>query len=295
MRQGLILLLLGLVFTATMHAQEIVAADKMWSTMQEHCQPWGNTYSTDHYKFAEDTLINDTLYKRVYTANDEFYEEWFFYGAFIREENKKVYLREMFGKEGLIYDFNLQIGDSCMVNNPRSFSEIKLTLNAIDSIETSDGYRLRYRLDNEFYPDPEYWYEGIGSEAGVLNSGTAVFGGLCGSYTMLCEKENEVVIYQNPIYQTCYYLITGETLPLEEFEDKGFKLTYNQDLSTVYVIFPDQAKRQIYLSNMSGKQLFLKTVDQSIIAIPLQEAIRGLYILTVVDEGKTSTKKFMVF
>ncbi len=262
--------------------------------MQEHCQPWGNNYSTDHFRFAEDTLINDTLYKRVFTADDEFYEEWFFYGAFIREENKKVFYREMFGSEGLIYDFNLEIGDSCIINNPRSVSEIKLTLTAIDSVETSDGYRKRWRLDNDFYPNPEYWYEGIGSDAGVINSSTGIFGGLCGSYTMLCEKENDVVIYQNPFYETCYYLLL-DSEEQQAAAEHDFQLIYNSQTQSVTLGFDHATQKQVFISDMSGRMLHHSASNQQLLDISLSGNISGLYVVRVIVEGKASSKKFMVF
>ena len=74
--------------------------------MEEHCQPWGSTYSTDYFQFEEDTIINGFVYKKVWISEDETYQNWNFYSAFIREENNKVYYKHMFGEEGLIYDFN---------------------------------------------------------------------------------------------------------------------------------------------------------------------------------------------
>ena len=144
-----------LILSVFAQSQEIVNTNKLWSIMSEHCQPWGSTYSTDFFMFDEDTIINDILYQKVWISEDENHEDWNFYGAFIREVDNRVYYRQMFGDEGLIYDFNLQLGDSVVVNNPRSIGEISLFLNAIDSVETENGYLERWTLVNNLYPDHE--------------------------------------------------------------------------------------------------------------------------------------------
>ncbi len=95
----------------------------------------------------------------------------------------------MFGDEGLIYDFNLEIGDSVLVNNPRAVGEVWLHLLEIDTITVADDLRERWRMVSSEYQESDYWLRGIGSIAGVLNSSMSIYGGLCGFYALLCQYE----------------------------------------------------------------------------------------------------------
>ena len=215
MMKKLVYILLFLLTVPLLEAQEIVDNQKQWSILTGHCLPDYTTYTTTFFKFDEDTIIEGKLYQKVFISEDEYQEEWYFYGSFIREENKKVYLREYYGEEGLIYDFNLHLGDMVEVNNPRAISEVSLVLTEIDSVETSDGYRERWKLTNVEFMISEYWIEGIGSMNGVLNSSTEVFGGLCGTYILLCEEESGNTIYLNPEYEFCYYLLLDDAAETE--------------------------------------------------------------------------------
>lgn len=117
---------------------------------------WGTSYTSNYHRFYGDTIINDTLNKKVWVSEDENYEEWYFFDSFIREENKKVYYREMFQSEGLIYDFNLQIGDSVLLNNIRAVDNLWLKLTEIDSVQTTDGFVERWRLESRHYLNSDY-------------------------------------------------------------------------------------------------------------------------------------------
>lgn len=54
-----------IVCTGVLFSQEIVDPAKLWSNMEEHCQPWGSTYSTDFIRFDIDTIIDNLLCQRV--------------------------------------------------------------------------------------------------------------------------------------------------------------------------------------------------------------------------------------
>ena len=236
------------------HTQEIVDNEKLWSILVGHCQPEYTTYTTSFFRFDNDTIIDGKLYQMVFISEDEFKEEWFFYGSFIREENKKVYYREYYGEEGLIYDFNLQPGDTVVLNNPRAASDVSLILSEIDSVETSDGYRERWKLTNDEFEIPEYWIEGIGSVAGVINSTTEVFGGLCGTYILLCEEENENTIYQNPQYEYCYYLLLDDDNDIEVTEEI-FNVIYRQSIKQIDIAFNTSEERLVVITNIKGQQV----------------------------------------
>jgi hypothetical protein len=274
-------------------AQEIVDPNKLWSCMEEHCQPWGSTYSTDFLRFEEDTIIDGFTYKKVWISEDENYQIWDFYGAFIREENKRVYYRQMFGLEGLIYDFNISLGDSVTVNNPRAAGEITLFLEEIDSVLTDFGYLERWILKSESYPNSEYWIRGIGSQTGVINSSSGIFGGLCGLYTLLCQKENDELVYINTDYESCYLYVTVQ----EDIEEDQSKVIVSFDNSTreVHINLIDELDRSVYISDIRGNIIATFETHNKIIRHNMTGYTNGVYIVVIVSNEKYSARKFLAY
>gem|GEM_PF-623164 len=184
---------LFLMLPFSLLSQEIVDVNKSWSIAQIHCQPWGNAYSTQFYRFEGDTIVDGVFYQKVMISLDANGDRWDFFGAFIREEEGRVYYRELFQEEGLIYDFNLQPGDTVQIDNSRGQEMVHLVLASVDSVAAENGVIEQWTLDCVEYPgNSETWLRGVGSMAGVINSGIDIFGGLCGLYVLLCSEEDEL-------------------------------------------------------------------------------------------------------
>lgn len=295
MMKKLVYILLFLLTVPLLEAQEIVDNQKQWSILTGHCLPDYTTYTTTFFKFDEDTIIEGKLYQKVFISEDEYQEEWYFYGSFIREENKKVYLREYYGEEGLIYDFNLHLGDMVEVNNPRAISEVSLVLTEIDSVETSDGYRERWKLTNVEFMISEYWIEGIGSMNGVLNSSTEVFGGLCGTYILLCEEESGSTIYLNPEYEFCYYLLLDDAAETE-VQEHSFDIIYRPTNQVVELVFYERENRNVHLTDINGRKISRVQSAENNVRLSLMGSSKGLYIISVVQsDGRFISKKMMVY
>jgi len=290
----LFLVIVAIVFSSAIYSQEIVNSDKLWSIMEEHCQPWGSNYSTEFFRFDIDTIVEGKSYKKVWIAEDENHEEWFFYGTFIREEEGNVYYKEMFEEEGLIYNFNLEIGDSVVVNNPRAAGELTLMLAEIDSVELEVGTRERWRLVSSSYTDNEYWIRGIGSQAGVINSGTGVYGGLCGLFTLLCEKENEELVYQNADVGSCYVYITDMNERNYPENEDLFTISYNDVTKAVKLKVSDNTTKNIYISTITGNIITNQQIVNSSFTFAFSEYPAGLYVITVVEGARLSSKKIII-
>ncbi|MEZ5199147.1 MAG: hypothetical protein R2764_23030 [Bacteroidales bacterium] len=68
---------------------------------------------------TDDTLIGGLAYRKVYRTYDPDEQFWSFIDLLIREDivNKQVFLRNLIGEEGLIYDFSLGVGDTVSIKN----------------------------------------------------------------------------------------------------------------------------------------------------------------------------------
>lgn len=270
---------------------QIVEPWKLWSNLHTYCHSDGTEYATDYIRFEGDTLVNGIYYKKVWQSEDENHNNWIFYGYFIREENEKVYLKPMFEGENLLYDFSLQgVGDTVTIFNPLTTSPLHLTLTEIDSVETTNGWRTRWKLMADGYENPEYWIKGIGSMSGVLNSGTAVFGGLCGSATLLCEHEHDTLIYQNPNYGSCYIITTGLQ---KKKEGDAFTAHYNRQSKTLSLHFVDASRRDLLIDDFQGRILLKKKIETQNFVTPISVSSQ-LIVITVFKQNRSKTVKLFV-
>jgi hypothetical protein len=187
------------------------------------------------------------------------------------------------------------LGDTVVVNNPRAVSEVTLVLTEIDSVETNDGYRERWKLTNDEFMIPEYWIEGIGSMGGVLNSSTEVFGGLCGTYILLCEEENGSTIYLNPEYEFCYYLLLDDGTDTEA-QEHSFDLIYKPSNQVIELIFYERENRSIHLTDINGRMIRHVQSAENNVNLSLKGNIKGLYVISLVrSDGLFVSKKIMLY
>ncbi len=192
------LLVLAVVMSANLSAQiskNIVDTTKQWNVVV-HC--W-NGYMTYSYRVSnEDTLIADKVYYSLQMSYDydtitNTWSKWF-QRDWIREDSGRVYIftnREVdtngskgwtmcksqnTGAEYLLYDFNLQVGDSIGFTREYTFwggysesmfAPVRVT--KVDSIEIDGEFykRISFKDSVDFM---ETWIEGIGSDKGLLES-----------------------------------------------------------------------------------------------------------------------------
>lgn len=156
----------------------------------------------DHIWFGlnGDTLINNKVWHKVMALADSTlsHPDTYYYRG-IREDDKRVYTINYWGEESILYDFNLQLGDTITYTYP----ELKYRVATyIDSVQLQNGeYRKRFvfadTAGNIGFTDTVI--EGIGS---VLNTGLffpLVFAMATNgtSFHFNCFKQNEEVYYLN--------------------------------------------------------------------------------------------------
>ncbi len=182
----------------------LVDTNKIWSHLHispDLGDPPPHTWTTDFIKFGQDTIINLNHYMRVFRALDSNHLSGSLIG-FIREDStSKVFYRSLLdSSERLLYDFNVQVGDTVIINNyglPQS-----LIVDSIDSIFVYNKYMKRI-----LFQDQEIWIKGIGSMYGVLQSGRGI---LTGSVDiLLCYYEKDTLKLSNQYFTGCYYNNVG--------------------------------------------------------------------------------------
>jgi hypothetical protein len=137
------------------------------------------------YFISGDTTINGLLYRKISKMGVVYYEDTYgyctntiayyytveYYGAYRNDStNKKVYgMFTYFENDTLLYDFNLNLGDTLKpsaLNNPVYGI---LVVSGIDSILIGNQYHKRYAISYSNWPNSHVsLIEGIGSTYGLF-------------------------------------------------------------------------------------------------------------------------------
>jgi len=146
-----------------------------------------------------DTLIGGNTYKKVYDENDD-------YVCAVYEDTieKRVFCNRTGLGSFLLYDFNLQVGDTLF-----ELDSFPLVVYGRDSVFFAGKNRLR--LDFDLWPS-NYVYEGIGA----MSQGVFLPKGLVGGSTeLLCYFEDDSLLYHNDVISTDCFVLTSvdENIP----------------------------------------------------------------------------------
>ncbi len=176
-----------------------------------------------------------------------------------------------------------------LIDNPRAVSQVWLTLTEIDTIETEIETRERWKMESSQYPIPDYWIRGIGSTAGVINSSTSVFGGLCGLYELLCQEDDDYLVYVNEEYQSCYIYTVGD------YEKPAYHLTFRYDALTGTLFIDNIANEfeQLSIFDISGQIVLEMTLNATSHQISVNRLPSGIYILYASSISGSTSYKFI--
>ena len=165
-------------------------------------QNYPNDYHTVIQSIRDNITLDGVDYKLVWTKSK--------YGIAIagavREEDKRVYFRRYWGQsyqdEALLYDFNLNVGDTVTVN----WMGQQLMVMEESEVEVNGTMRRQLGLGaySIGYPPTEvdeYWIEGVGSTYGFVYSGSEGGGGAF--ITLLCYHENGNLVWDNEEFDDC--------------------------------------------------------------------------------------------
>jgi len=210
-----------------------VKEGKMWTEKSSpSIEPM---YSIETWEMQGDTTINGKLYKKVIASIT--YENCFIY-----EDTtlKKVYCRQSGnGSEFLLYNFNLQIGDTL------AGSDCLMVVNK--TVEYFAGKnRIKISL-NDYTGDPQIWYEGIGS----LTQGVFLHKCMTGGYEwLLCYFENDTLIYHNSSVNDSCFTLTN----IQELQPKKLINSYFFD-NVLYVKSTTSLAYTLTLYDIFGRKV----------------------------------------
>jgi len=177
-----------------------------------HCvYGMGSLCNTLTYQYDRDTLFCGHVYSKIKTTTT---------GAvgYVRSDSSHVYIRatnSCSGKEYLMYDFSITIGDTIYVaNNIWDYNPSDTTRFVLDSSKTINFSGVNRRIYFVRYePDPDLspgwfgrsmtWIEGIGSTTNPFFPVECISDYCESSWQLLCFDSLSVQLYQDAAFKTC--------------------------------------------------------------------------------------------
>jgi len=278
--------LLVYLLMSTVFAQGIVSEENGWNV---YATGYPGFIGTETYKIQGDSLLDGKDYKIIWMTYDSLGINWSYQGL-LREDSNKVFFIPPGSTEGLLYDFNLQAGDTTWVKNMFCFdNEVEVVINGIDTVEYYGKLRKRWLIDYE-YGMEEYWIEGIGSSLGPLHSKYYMCI-VCPTWDLLCFHKGDTLLYSMTPSEICYVTSVGikELIPAESIN-----------------IFPNPARDKfevrsvefevecVEIYNADGQKIFAEeNVGSKNIAIDVSQFKAGIYLCRIRLDGHVIVRKLI--
>ena len=283
--------------------KNVVAQASVYHPFPDSNTFWGingtnifNSYICHDMRFGinGDSVIGGKVYHKVYSLfdstllnpNSDYY-------AGIREENKRVYAAFPNEPELLLYDFNLEVGDTLTLCStfslPVLFSRI---VTSVDSMQLYTGeYRKRWFLeaDHSTCFTNDVVVEGLGSieRMGLFNPFINDIPLNGDTYNVECIKQDEIMLYlDNELCDHCFCTLLT---PVEDLPQPANKEVYpNPFTETTSIRIPQSAfGSQLTLYNTSGQVVRSLQAGNDPVFVFNRENLRaGVYILQFGEQNK---------
>lgn len=268
-----IIIFLFLVFSSSIFCQisnlKYVTCENIWNV-----GPIFNEKPSRYTFSCDSTLINEKYYfRKLYSSTEQ--GEFDLSGTYYREENGVVYEFDFFNnKEKVVFNFQLNVGDSITVNDPDQ--EMKLTVIKIDSVIYDDNiYRRRTTLKCENNDEYE-WVEGFGTTYLIypycyLDNNVG---------TITCLYVNGNLVFENDFGLPCWYLGVGT----EEIKSTKISMYPNPTYDKLFIL-SEAIISDIKIFSMDGKLMGVYKANE----IPLTDYTTGMYLIQVEDNNKNKS------
>lgn len=268
----------------------------------------GSTTTTNIYeRFAlsgEDTLINDTSYKKLYIFYDPVLNlKTASYIGGIREDQKRVYyigdtihwLKPFNAfndynkeKELLLYDFSVEIGDTIWGDSNTNVYG-RLIVKDIDTIQIGNTLRKKYYF-NYFWVE---WIEGIGSRGGLLFAASDIpTGSSYPSNSLICFFKNDTLLYHNEYYNNCF----PSTLSVDSKQIKSDITVFPNPANgnNIHFELGNNNIKKLEIFDLNGVLIrSFNTNGETFLEYPAGKLCSGIYLYRATDQnGIKQTGKF---
>ncbi len=250
------------------------------------------------WSLTGDTIISAVIYKKLHSSGYAYYLSsccWYYnnYEGAIRQDTtqrKVYYVPKTASNEQLLYDFNLNIGDTL----PPAYNNSPNTnyVSSIDSLLVGTSYRKQFHISligatSSWDSNYVFLIEGIGSTFGLTADLYPPFEGGCG---LGCFIENDSIVYTNPL-ANC-----DMTIGLSEYSNQNILISiYPNPTKGIFTITSSEMfKCSVY--DVFGREVF-PFANQSIrhsTKLDLSSHSKGIYVVRIKSEGKITSRKVVL-
>lgn len=235
-----------------------------------------NYYIKEEVKFYcdGDTIINDTLFYKLFYEGTARYPDWAkrklsgYYGE-IRNDtlNRQVWLGDF-----LLYDFNLQIGDSVFYGCDRP-----QPIESIDSVLYCNQWHNRYNYTND-NGDNLYVIEGIGSIFGLIPRNCAT-----NLSWLTCYGETGHVSCDTCSTPTYVYNIAFKDIKIYPVPASDW----------IFIRHTEVEELSVTIYSLLGKEVLSLTISAQS-KIDVSHLKEGLYLIQISSEKKDYFDKIVI-
>jgi hypothetical protein len=277
---GKSIIIIMIIISSSNCYSQFLNNNAIWTVQQESFGEWISANYFD-IRISKDTMIDDISWKLFNTRSVV---------AALREENNRIYYRVIRHnwyssaydqKEHLLYDFNLETGDSLYIQF-REPSEPDLFfwhVQEVDSIEIAGSMKKRMLLTYP-YGVQQYWIEDVGSSYGPLY------------FEYMSRHE---VVYNLHCFRIDNLELYGECSNVSSNIEKTINekpFSYNRILKSIHINSLILHRSIINIYTMSGTKIFSKKITDTN-AVDVKHIKPGFYIIEVYSPNfKYSQKLF---
>ncbi|MBL6944888.1 MAG: T9SS type A sorting domain-containing protein [Bacteroidales bacterium] len=288
MRKKIIIIGLVIATSFSLFSQNFISTEKQWNV---RLNGWASSYTTEIFKIYGDSIIDSVAYKKIWASFDSL-TSWNYQGL-LREDSNIVYYISPNSNEGILYDFNLEIGETIFVKNIFCGDlEIPITIIDIDTIEYLGVDRKRWHIGENGYIS-EYWIEDIGSLNGPLYV-QYDYCIVCPVWELLCYHKNDTLLYIYPLQTECFQNTVGIE---DEKETDKIILKPNPVIKGQTITIEIKTKPlSIDLLNLSGKIIeSFSQITENKISIETSNLCKGMYLLRIQNKkNRMQTIKILI-
>lgn len=255
---------------------------------------WG--FATDFYsiRIDGDTLINGTVYHKLSTPfvvhNSCAYVNPGYKGAFRNDTmNRKVYyVAPNSSVDSLLYDFNLQPGDT--VRGLLGCCLSPSLVQSIDSVQVGTSYRKRWVLDCYSVSI----IEGVGSTYGLVNPVPGCFAVDLPDYSLDCFSDSSGNLYPSAV-SACQLI---DYLTDLQANTPRFDIFPNPALNEVHFKTSHTGPAVVEVRQPDGKRLISQLIDFSQpdeLKLSVDGLSAGCYTISISSSEFLMSRKLIVY
>ncbi len=246
--------------------------------------------SINQYRITGDTLINGKIYRKLtqsgYLISQNFQYTYYseYAGAFRQDiNNKKVYYFPPYWYpqvDTLLYDFNLNVGDSLPLTYIYPINFCNAVVDTIDSVAVGSSYRKRFHISTtSTYPEETWLIEGIGCSRGL-------FGYYCTGWEfwqyLTCFVRNDTITYPTPPNSDCSLI----TFISEQKNQPNSITIYPNPVKDKFTIELSilSGNTRLSISNAIGQELTERQITDHKTQIVISNLPSGVLLLRVIND-----------